>query len=132
MGTRTGRLGIGIALAVAVGVVATALILRARHASVTLAGVVLRQDADPRKQLPIANVKIVATEGERSADGMSDTAGHFRLKLLNGGWREQPISLTFRHPGYEPVETASRMTGELYIVRMASVPAPSAPPVGAR
>jgi hypothetical protein len=132
MRTRTGKLGIWVALAVAVGVVAMALILRARHASVTLAGVVLQQDADPRKQLPIANVKIAASEGEGSAEGVSDTSGHFRLKLPDGGWREQPISLTFRHPGYEPVETAFRMTGELYIVRMTFVPAPSAVPVGAR
>ena len=132
IGTRTGKLAIWVALAVAVGVVATALILRARHASVTLTGVVLRQDADPRKQLPIANVKITATEGERSAEGVSDTSGHFRLNLPNGGWREQPVSLTLQHPSYEPVKTASRVTGELYIVRMTSVPAPPGVPVGAR
>src|ERR1700722_10817509 len=127
MGTRTGKLAIWVALTVAVGVVATALILRARHASVTLTGVVLRQDSDPRKQLPIANVKITATEGERSAEGESDASGLFRLTLPNGGWREQPVLLTFQHPGYQPMDMTPRMKGELYIARMTSLPAQAAP-----
>jgi hypothetical protein len=116
--------------------VAVALTIHARHASVTLSGVVLRQDSDPRKQPPVANVKITATEGERSVEGVSDTSGLFRLKLPNGGWREQPVSLAFRHPDYEPIEippsTQGDTTGELYVVRMKPVPAHAAAPVSAR
>ncbi len=129
MGTKARRVVIGAALAVAVGIVAALLIVRPRHAGLTLTGVVLRQDSDPRKQLPIPNVKITATEGERSATGESDTSGLFRLKLQNGSWREQPVSITFRHPGYQAIEitpTSVEPKGQLQIVRMSAVPAPAA------
>jgi len=122
---------IGAAAAVIAGVLAGLIMVRVRHGSVTLTGVVLRQDSDPRKQLPIPSVKITATEGERSAEGESDSSGLFQLKLANGGWREQPVSLAFRHSGYQPMEIAPRLNGELYIVRMTPVPEQAAAPAGA-
>lgn len=129
MGTRTRRIVLGAAVVVAVCVLTITLILHARHASVTLTGVVLTQDSDPRKQLPISNVTITATEGDRSVQGESDTSGLFHLKLPNGGWREQPVSLAFRRPGYQPKQLETPMSGELYVVRMKPVPATaSAPP----
>jgi hypothetical protein len=132
MRIRARRVAILAVVAAALVVVAVGLILHARHASVTLSGVVLRQDPDPRKQLPIPNVKITATEGERSAEGASDTSGLFRLKLPDGGWREQPVSLSFRHPDYQPVEIEpppqGDSTGELYVVRMEPIPAQAAAP----
>jgi hypothetical protein len=131
MPTRARRIVISAAIAVVVGVVVVALVIHARHASVTLAGVVLRQDSDPRKQLPIEDVKITATQGDRSVVAQSDAAGLFRLKLPNGGWREQRVSLGFRHPGYRPMELTPQMNGELYVARMTPVPAAVAPPPNA-
>jgi hypothetical protein len=122
-------------VAAALVMIAVALTIRARHASVMLSGVVLLQDPDPRKQLPIPNVKITAMEGDRSAEGASDTSGLFRLTLPNGGWREQPVSLAFRHPGYQPMEITppkADMTGELYVVRLKPLLAQAPAPVGAR
>ena len=52
----------------------------------------LRQDADPRKQLPIPNVKITAAEGARSVEGESNVSGLFNLRLPSGGWRESPVN----------------------------------------
>jgi hypothetical protein len=117
----------GVAVALA-GIAAVTLIFRIRHASVTLTGVVLRQDSDPRKQLPIPNVKITATEGERMAQAESDVSGVFRLKLSNGGWRKQPVALEFREPGYQTMEFTPEVNGELYVVRMIPVPAPASGP----
>jgi hypothetical protein len=128
MQTRARKVVIWAAVAVILGVVAVALEIRARHASVTLTGVVLRQDPDPRKQLPIPNVKITATESERSVNAESDASGLFRLQLPNGGWREQPVSLEFRHPDYQPAQITPTMNGELFVVRMTPVPAPAASP----
>ncbi len=122
---------ISAVVAVALCVLAITLIVRMRHARVTLAGVVLRQDSDPRKQLPIQDVKITATEGERSVQAESDAAGLFRLDLPNGGWRELPVALAFRDPGYQPMEITPTMNGELYVVRMTPVLAQAAAPVGA-
>jgi hypothetical protein len=118
------------AVAIALGIVTVLLIVRSRHASVTLTGVVLRQDVDPRKQLPVPNVKVTATEGERSAEGQSDTSGLFRLQLTNGGWREQPVSLSFQSPGYEALTITPPMNGELYVVRMTPIPEQVTAPAG--
>lgn len=107
-----------VAAAVACVVVAGTLIFNAQRASLTLTGVVLRKDSDPKKQLPIPNVKVTATEGTRSVQGDSDTSGLFRLKLTNGGWRDQPVMLAFQHPDYHAIEVAPEMKGELYVVRM--------------
>jgi hypothetical protein len=127
MQTRVRKVGIWAAVAVAVGVVAVVLVIHARHASVTLTGVVLRQDSDPRKQQPVPRVKITATESERSVTAESDASGLFRLKLPNGGWRERPVSMEFRHPDYQPAQITPKMNGELFVVRMTPVPALSVP-----
>jgi hypothetical protein len=124
------RVAILAAMAVIAGIVAVVIVVKVRKRSVRLTGVVLRQDTDPRKQLPIPQVEVTATGGDRSAHGESDTSGLFRLELLNGGWREQPVSLAFRHPGYQPVEITPPLEGELYVVRMMPIPAPSAAPLG--
>jgi hypothetical protein len=130
MGTRRRRVVIWAAAALMAGVLAAAIVVKVRHRSVTLTGVVLRRDADPRKQLPIPGVKITATEGERSAGAETDAAGLFQLKLANGGWRDQPVSLQFLTAGYQTIEIAPKMNGELYIVRMKPV-APQAAVPGA-
>jgi hypothetical protein len=119
------RMAIGAAAAVIVAAVGAVIAIKVRHASITLTGVVLRQDADPRKRLPIPNAKITATEGERSAAGESDTSGFFDLKLPNGGWRNQPVTLTLQHAGYWPMEITPPMKGELYVLRMAPRAAPA-------
>ncbi|MGP0075558.1 MAG: carboxypeptidase regulatory-like domain-containing protein [Bryobacteraceae bacterium] len=107
--------------AVGLAVVAVALVIKLRPGSFTLTGVVLQQDEDPRKQLPIANAKITAREGEQTAAGESSASGVFKLKLPKERWRDRPVTLTFRHPDYRPMEVArlnEQLQGEIYVVRM--------------
>jgi hypothetical protein len=125
------RVAIWAVIAVMAGVLAAVIVVNVRKRSVTLTGVVLRQDPDPRKQLPIPQVEITATEGGRSVHGESDTSGLFLFKLLNGGWRERPVSLAFRHPGYQPVKITPPLKGELYVVRMTPIPDAAAAPLSA-
>ena len=115
------------ALGVVACVLAAALIIHQRRASVTLTGVVLRDDLDPRKQLPVPSVKITATEGQRSADGQSDVSGQFTLRLPYGGWRESPATLTFRRSGYETLEMSPSLNGEIYVVRLTPIVQPAPP-----
>lgn len=124
---RTRRIAIWAAVAVTLGVVAAVLIVHARRASVTLTGVVLRQDPDPRKQLPIPNVKITATEGVRSAEGESDVSGLFHLRLPQEAWRKSLAMVTFRRSGYQPLDIEASLNGEIYVVRLTPI-APPAPP----
>jgi hypothetical protein len=121
MRMRARNVAIWAAVAVTLGVVAAALIVKARRAGVTLTGVVLRQDIDPRKQLPISNVKITATDGARSAEGESDISGLFRLRLPDGGWRERQATVTFRCSGYQPLEITPSLNGEIYVIRLTPI-----------
>jgi hypothetical protein len=121
---RVRNIAIWAAVAVTLGVVAAALVVRVRRRSVTLTGVVLRQDPDSRKQLPIPNVKITATDGARSAEGESDVSGLFHLRLPDGGWRESLASVTFRRSGYQPLEIRPSINGEIYVIRLTPIAQP--------
>jgi hypothetical protein len=135
MRTTTRRLAIWAA-AVGLVAVALALVVKLRPASITVTGVVLQQNPDPRKQLPIANVKITAMEGEQTAVGESSASGIFKLKLPKERWRDRPVTLTLRHPDYRPMEIAAplpdELKGELYVVRMTLNVTTTAAAVGLR
>ncbi|HMF79302.1 MAG TPA: carboxypeptidase-like regulatory domain-containing protein [Bryobacteraceae bacterium] len=90
-------------------------------AQVSLTGAVLRRDSDPQKQSPIANVRITATGGLSSVDGLSDSSGFFNLTLRPGVLPGQPVTLTFEHAQYEPLETTAVPQGQLHVVRMKPV-----------
>lgn len=114
------------AAVIVVGAAAALLTIRAwpRHASlveVSLKGAVLRRDPDPQKQSPIANVRITASGGLSSVDGVSDASGLFNLTLRPGVLPGQPVTLSFEHAQYEPLETTSIPEGQLYVIRMEPV-----------
>jgi hypothetical protein len=127
MATRARRIAIWSAAVAGVALAATLLILKLRPGAVSINGVVLRQDSDPRKQLTIAGVRITAAGGERTATAASDASGLFHLRLTDRGWRARPITLTFQHPEYEPLEIPAGTKSELYVVRMLPSPARAAP-----
>jgi hypothetical protein len=120
---------VSIAVGLAIAVTAAMIVLKKRQPSVTLTGVVLRQDPDPRRQLPIANVKVTATEGSVSAATNSEISGLFHLNLPREGWRDQPVTLAFRHADFLPVTIERSINGDLYIVRMKPIVVPPAIPV---
>ena len=70
--------------------------------SVPIEGAVIQRDADPKKELPIADVVITASDGT-SAATRSDASGYFKLVLHKRVLSDQPITVTFRHPRYEPL-----------------------------
>ena len=81
-------------------------------------GTVLVQDADPAKQAPISNVKIIATDGSAVAESQSDSSGFFRLNLHTGVWPDRLITLRFHHPDYDPLELSGRFGNQLCVARM--------------
>ena len=109
-------------IAVSAGVVILVLLLiRAnRLRSITEAqaipieGAVIRRDADTKKELPIADVAITATDGIRTATTQSDAAGYFKLVLQKGVLSDRPVTVTFRHPDYQPLDLTVQ-TGRLAI-----------------
>ena len=89
-----------------------------KHRPVALHGAVMKQNADPRDQSPIADVRVSAAGGLSVADGKSDFSGSFILRLRPGSKLGQGITLTFRHPDYQPLDLKDAVSDKLYVVRM--------------
>lgn len=94
---------------------------------VPIEGAVIQQDPDTKKELPIADVLITASDGVVSASTLSDAAGHFKLVLQRGVLSGQPVEVTLKHPDYEPlgftVETGRLMIPDkLYVAAMVPLP----------
>jgi hypothetical protein len=109
---------IWIIATVAILVAASAIALLHRRQPVTLRGVVLRQDPEPNRQLPLADVQIVATNELGSATSMSDSSGLFTLTLPKGLRRRQAVLLSFRHKDYRPLDVNEFIGDKIYVERM--------------
>jgi hypothetical protein len=72
--------------------------------TITLQGTVLRSDKDPRRQQPIADATVTASNGTSSVSTQSAASGYFELVLGTGVWPQTVIHLAVEHPGYKPFE----------------------------
>ena len=108
-----------IALAALAGV-AILVWLSGRGHPITLHGVVLRQDADPRKEAPIAEAVISAAnaDGQIVASAVSDSSGGFALALRRGFKVGEPLALSFRHADYRPLNLNETVADKIYVIRM--------------
>jgi hypothetical protein len=84
----------------------------------TLAGAVLIANPDPRKQLPVSNVEIIAEAGGTVARTKSDSSGFFRLTWPARVWQGERATLRFRHPDYQPLEITQPLSNQLHVARM--------------
>jgi hypothetical protein len=114
----------------AVAATVTAVLLRLhqwRPGSLTLQGAVIRSDGDTRKQLPISDAQVIASDGVTSISTESDASGYFKLSLLGVVWPGRTVNLSFRHADYKPLDltlyAGLRLTGkELYVAAMTPIP----------
>jgi hypothetical protein len=104
-----------------VGAVVLGLFLRSHRVrsikvrqSMPIEGAVIQRDADTKKQVPVADVVITASGGGESATTRSDAAGYFKLVLQRTLLSGAPITVSFRHPSYEPLDMKVQ-TGRLEI-----------------
>jgi hypothetical protein len=105
-------LGLGAALNI---------VLWYRRQPVVLRGAVLRENKDANKQAPLADAEITAIDPLGSRTTQSNPSGFFRLTLPKGLRRHQPVSLQFRHPGYQPLNLDDLIGDKLYIARMVPI-----------
>lgn len=105
------------------GILGTAftIVLWLRRPPITLKGAVLRQDSDPNKQLPIADVEITATNSLGVGTSKSDASGFFLITLPKGLRRRQPVILRFRRNDYQPLELHDFVGDNIYVARMAPI-----------
>jgi hypothetical protein len=93
-----------------------------RNRPVTLRGAVIRAGDDPNKQVPIAGVDVVASDGTRQAETKSTATGAFGLTVRRSLVRRQSLTLTFEHPGYEPLKIVNPLENRLYVARLLEIP----------
>jgi hypothetical protein len=98
-----------------------------RPRSLTIQGAVVRKDEDTRKQLPITDAVITASDGVTSVTTQSDAGGYFTLTFPEAVLPNQALQLTFQHPDYEStklhLQTGLRLTSrELFVARMTPLP----------
>jgi hypothetical protein len=106
-------------------------VLWVRHLNrrtVTLVGAVIIKDSDPRKQLPIAGVHVIAGDGRLALPAVSDSSGLFKItirRLLLLGRRG--VMVHFRHPDYEEMELFVPISNQATVaelIPLAQQPAP--------
>ena len=113
-------------IAAVAGAVVITLAVRLHHWSAGTArikGAVVVRDDDSRKQLPIADVTITVSDGATSATTQSEASGYFSLPLHSRVWPGQIVTLSFRHPDYEPLDirfqTSLRLSAkQLWVAKM--------------
>jgi hypothetical protein len=92
--------------------------LQEKRRPITVRGAVIQRDADPRKELPIADVIVAAANNLAPGEARSDSSGGFSLRLRSGLKAGQPITLQFRHPNYEPLDMVEPAGDVLYIAKL--------------
>lgn len=107
-----------VSIAVGIAAVLTAILLHRPTKQIVLVGVVLRDDADPKKQQPIPGVEISAADGLSVGATKSDNAGLFHLTLVPKVQMGQPITLLFRNSGYQPLDVKDKASDQIYVARM--------------
>lgn len=93
------------ASALALTTVTVVLVVRShrwRPRLVVIQGAVIREDPDPRRQLPIGDVNIVATDGVITTQAQSDASGYFHVGFRENIWPGQVLQLTFQKSDYQP------------------------------
>jgi hypothetical protein len=113
--------------------VATVLVVRMNHwrpRSLTIQGAVVRRDEDTRKESPISDAQVTASDGVTSAATQSDASGYFKIAFPEAVWPGQTLNVRFRHADYLPLElklpTGLRLASrELYVAAMTPSPQPS-------
>jgi hypothetical protein len=83
-----------------------------------LTGAVLIANEDPKKQLPIPDVEIIADAGGTPVRARSDAAGSFRLTWRGRIWPDETMTIQFRHPDYAPFQITKTLSKELLIARL--------------
>jgi hypothetical protein len=114
-------------IAAVAGAVAITLAVRVHRWSagtLRIKGAVVVRDDDSRKQLPIADVAITVSDGATSATTQSDASGYFNLPFRGRVWPGQTVTLSFRHPDYEPLDikfqTGLRLSAQhLWVAKLA-------------
>jgi hypothetical protein len=118
--SRVVEIGVVIAL-VFLGILSVVLLSGVLHRKpVTLRGAVITADSDPKKQIPIDDVEVTASD-QTTTGSKSDSSGLWVITLPKGARRGEPVTLWFRREDYQPLELKEFVGDKLYIAHMQPV-----------
>ena len=91
-----------------------------RHSgnSLSLAGSVIKQDSDARKESPIADVEVIVPPEWGVSNAKSDFSGYFKINVPSGVDLGDSVTLQFKHPDYQPLKLNAIVGDKLYVVAM--------------
>ena len=92
-----------------------------RRRTTKIQGAVITRNADPRKQLPIADVEVTANDGFSMVQSKSDASGLFTIVLRKPLLRGQIISLQFQHRDYAPLSLTVNAPGNITVAALTPV-----------
>ncbi len=115
-------------------IIAAIQLTRPHNRPMALRGAVIKQDADPTKELPLADVEIAAmSNGNVIGEGKSDASGAFVVPLRTRLWIGRPVTLKLQHADYKTIELHEFVGDKLYVAHMVPLPpdptATNRPPV---
>ncbi len=116
-GTPNKRVAIWSILGVVLLIVLVAVVIHYTK-PISLRGAVIKQDADARRQSPIADVEVSVESGAAVPPVKSDFSGYFKLALPRRILPGHPITLRFRHPDYRPLDLKESVSDNLFVVHM--------------
>jgi hypothetical protein len=125
-----------VGICATVATVAAVVLLRYTHWTprfFVIQGAVIRRDADPRKELPIAGAVIRISDAKSTMTTVSGDTGYFRVRFPQRIWPREILDLIFRHPDYKPLDEKLQIgihvkTNQLDVVKMISTIAPAPAP----
>ena len=102
---------------------------------ITIQGAVIRRDGDARRQVPISDAVITASDGVTSVSTRSDASGYFSLNLKAGVWPKQMVNISFSHPEYRPLNLRTEIglrkaETKLYVAAMEPIASPESSNTG--
>ena len=86
-----------------------------------LRGAVIKQDSDPMKESPITDVEVSVSGGKAVSSTKSNFTGFFSIRLAPGVSRSQPVTVSFRHPDYQPLDLTEPLGDKLSIVHLVPI-----------
>jgi hypothetical protein len=101
-----------------------------RRDVMTIQGAVIRSDGDTRKELPISDATVTASDGVTSVSTESDSSGYFKMTIPGVVWPGHVVNLSFRHDDYQPLDLSLHgslhLAGkEIYVAAMTPSARPS-------
>jgi hypothetical protein len=81
-------------------------------------GTIIRDGADTREQLPVSDAVVTVTAGATTAETTSDASGLFELRLHPAPVVEEQLTLSVRHPDYEPIELTEPAEKKIHVIRV--------------